>query len=96
MAILFEEENRKKGGLGWLIILIIIVFLAAATYFLFFTPTPFIEVVVPSRLESISKISKIKLDTSNVINSPVYQSLKEQTPRPERGEAGRENPFRPY
>ncbi|MDP3991564.1 MAG: hypothetical protein Q8P66_01505 [Candidatus Colwellbacteria bacterium] len=96
MAILVEEETGRKGVFGVFIIAAIVILLGAATYYLFFAPTPFIEVVIPSRLETVSKISESGFNTSAVFNSPVYRSLRQYVDEPVLGEIGRPNPFSPW
>ena len=91
-----EEETGKKGVFGVLVIAIIVILLGAATYYLFFAPTPLIEVVIPSRLETVSRISKDGLNAEAVFNSPVYRSLRQYVAEPVVGEIGRPNPFSPW
>lgn len=96
MAILVEEETGRKGVFGVFIIAVIVILLGAATYYLFFAPTPLIEVVIPSGLKTVSKISEDGLNTSAVFDSPVYRSLRQYVAEPvvgEVGEIGRSNPF---
>jgi flagellar basal body-associated protein FliL len=96
MAILVEEETGRKGTFGVLIIAVIVIFLGAATYYLFFAPTPLIEVVIPSKLKTVSRISESGLNTPAVFNSPVYRSLRQYVTEPALGEIGRPNPFSPW
>ncbi|MBI2012929.1 MAG: hypothetical protein HYS88_00535 [Candidatus Colwellbacteria bacterium] len=96
MAILVEEETGRKGAFGVLIIAVIVILLGAATYYLFFAPVPLIEVVIPSKLKTVSRISESSLNTSAVFNSPVYGSLRQHVPEPVLGEIGRPNPFSPW
>ena len=96
MAILVEEEKGRKGAFGVLIIAVIVILLGAATYYLFFAPTPLIEVVIPSGLKTVSRISESGLNTPAVFNSPVYKSLRQYVAEPVLGEIGRSNPFSPW
>jgi len=96
MAILVEEETGRKGISGVFIIAIIVILLGAATYYLFFAPTPLIEVVIPSGLKTVSRISESGLNTPAVFNSPVYKSLRQYVAEPVLGEIGRSNPFSPW
>src|SRR3989344_2143675 len=96
MAILVEEETGRKGISGVFIIAIIVIFLGAATYYLFFAPTPLIEVVIPSGLKTVSRISESGLNTPAVFNSPVYRSLRQYVAEPVLGEIGRSNHFSPW
>ncbi len=96
MAILVNDNSqaRPKGKL--ITVIVVVVLLGLGVYYLFFAPTPFIEVVAPDQLRPITNISKIQLDPSKILNSPIYQSLREQVPAPAAGSAGRPNPFQPY
>ncbi len=96
MAILVEEETRKRGVFGVFIVAIIVIFLGAAAYYLFFAPTPFIEVVIPSGLKTVSRISESGLNAPAVFDSPVYKSLRQYAGEPEIGGIGRANPFSPW
>jgi len=96
MAILVEEETGRKGVFGVFIIAVIVILLGAATYYLFFAPTPLIEVVIPSGLKTVSRISESGLNTPAVFNSPVYKSLRQYVAEPVLGEIGRSNPFSPW
>lgn len=96
MAILVEEKNQGSGRFKVLLVVVIAALLIAGTYYLFFAPTPFIEVIVPSELESISKISESGLNATSILNSPVYQSLRQYAGDIEIGEKGRPNPFSPF
>lgn len=96
MAILVEGNGQKGGRFKLLIIIVGAAALVAGTYYLFFAPTPFIEVIVPTELESISKISEGGLNVTAVFNSPVYQSLRQYAAEVEVGDLGRPNPFSPF
>lgn len=96
MAILVEEKGQGGGRFKILILVVAAAALVAGTYYLFFAPTPFIEVIVPTELESISKISESGLNASLIFNSPVYQSLRPYASEIEVGEVGRSNPFQPF
>ena len=96
MAILVEEEKGRKGAFGVLIIAVIVILLGAATYYLFFAPKPLIEVVIPSKLKTVLKISEDGLNAEAVFNSPIYRSLRPYVDEPVLGEIGRPNPFSPW
>lgn len=96
MAILVEGENGKKGTFKIAAIVIVVMVLILGTYFLFFAPAPLIEVIIPSGLQSVSQISETGLNAPEILNSPVYKSLKQYVAEPELGETGRTNPFSPW
>lgn len=88
------EGSKKNRGLGGLIAIVVSVgILLFATYYLFFTEPPQIEVFVPVELVKIKQISEVNIDPSGVINSSVFQSLKEHVGPPQLGIFGRSNPF---
>ncbi len=97
MAIIVEEERKSSPWLIVIITVFLIVFLVFGVYHLFFKPVPGEqEVVVSPELQSISRVSKITLDISSVIDSPVYKSLLKQVSDPSLGVFGRANPFAPF
>lgn len=96
MAILVEEEGRGRDRFKVLMIAIVMALFLAGAYYLFFAPTPLIEVILPSELQFISRISEGGLNASTIFNSPVYQSLRQYTADVEVGEVGRSNPFQPF
>ena len=96
MAIIVEQN--KKKGMSWLVILVVLFLMAiifAGGYYLFFAPTPGIEVVAPLGLRSAVDLSKITFDPSSVVNSQQFKSLKVYTGLPSVGNLGRSNPFSP-
>ncbi|KKU11777.1 MAG: hypothetical protein UX16_C0004G0009 [Parcubacteria group bacterium GW2011_GWB1_45_7] len=93
MAITVEQGNGKKGLVGLVVGVSVVVGLIIATYVLFFTKPPQIEVLVPSEVKTISKISEVDLDPSKITGSPQYKALQEHVLPPVLGEFGRENPF---
>lgn len=91
-----EEESGGKGPFGLLALIVILIILGAGTYYLFFAPAPLIEVIVPSGLQSVSKIPTTGLTAPGIFNSPVYKSLRQYVAEPVVGEIGRTNPFSPW
>ncbi len=95
MAILFEQ----KRSINWAPILFavfIIGFVAFAVYYLFFAPSPKLDVVLPAPLERIQQISDLTfVDPSEVIKSAAFQKLKPSFGAPLAGINGRPNPFLP-
>lgn len=96
MAILMEEENGRRGPFKMIAIAVAFIILGAVTYYLFFAPAPLIEVIIPSGLQSVSQISEEGLNTPEILNSPVYKSLRQYVSDPVIGEIGRTNPFSPW
>lgn len=96
MAFSFNSTTDNKSLMNIIGVSVIVALLGFGTYMLFFAPEPFVEVIAPPELESISELSKIDLEGTNFADSGLYQSLEEKVPEVETGEAGRENPFAPF
>ncbi len=93
MAILIEQ---KKSEMNWFAIgvtIFIIGFIVFALYYLFFAPTPGIEIVIPTELQSASRITSLQVDPSAVLNSRNFRLLRVYTGLPSVGQVGRANPF---
>ena len=95
MAIIIEQNKKKISWFGILATLFFVFLILFGGYFLFFAPTPGIEIVAPSRLESAVNLSKITFDPSSVVNSRQFKVLKIYTGLPSVGNLGRANPFAP-
>ena len=93
MAINIEGGKQNNPLAKVAVIVISIILLVFATYCLFFTNPPQIDVLVPVELQTISQISGLNVDPSEIIKSPEYNALKEQVGPPDLGQFGRENPF---
>ena len=96
MAIVVEEEKRETNWVAILTAAIVIVVLFAGSYFLFFKKPELIEIVVPKRLEDLSKISKVTFDPQLVIDAPAFKLLKQYDVPTTLPTPGRNNPFRPF
>jgi len=93
MAIIIEEEKRKINWFALVIVVLIIATIVGATYYLFFAPTPLIEKVVPSSIQSLQILSNIKLQPELIINNPKFEVLKTYINPVEIGATGKSNPF---
>jgi len=82
--------------MGTIGVVIIILLLALGAYLLFFAEEPFVEVLAPSELESVSELSEIELDEGPLKDNPVYQVLTNTIEDIDPGEPGRDNPFSPF
>jgi len=86
MAIVINEENRNsKGGLfGMGVLILIFAILGFASYYIFFVKPQVIDSVVPSGLQSIQELSRLKFNPSEVLSGPFftgqYQSIPLTTP----------------
>lgn len=93
MAIVIEEQKQKSGWVYAVSGVIVGAVLVGFTWWLFFTSPPRAEVLAPPELEPISRITQLKTNPSDVLNSPTYKLLKQQVGEIELGTFGRENPF---
>ncbi len=95
MAILFEQARSFPWFRIGLFALILIT-LFTLTYFLFFAPTPRIDVVLPPPLERIGDVSQIEfIDLVSVTSSDAFRRLRRYEQPIGVGNPGRENPFLP-
>jgi uncharacterized protein (DUF58 family) len=95
MAIILEQK-KKTNWFGITVSVVLLVTILVGGYFLFFAPTPGIEVVAPLQFQSAVDLAKITFDPSAVVNSRQFKSLKIYTGLPSAGALGRENPFKAY
>lgn len=71
----------------------VILAVGGAAYFLFFTPVPAIEIIVPPAARSIEELSGAHFDPAGVVNSEDFRSLRRYAGQPSIGQIGRPNPF---
>ena len=98
MALVFEEKKQFNWK-GLAVFGGTIVLAAAAVYFLFFTPVPAIEVIVPPAAQSTAEISNIALrpNLDPVIKElPPQGKLRRYVSQQSIGQIGRLNPFVKY
>lgn len=94
MAIVVEEEKQSKGSfIGVLIWIVILSVLGAIVYYIFFKKPQTIEVLQPVGFKNTEALSKINLNTEELVQSPAFQALKSYIPLPKPINAGRTNPF---
>ena len=93
MAILIEQQKRKTNWFGILTFLFLLLVIFGGGYFLFFSPTPGIEVIIPSSLESAEQLSEVQIDPSALIANPALKKLRMYGGQPSIGTVGRQNPF---
>lgn len=96
MAIIVEEEKNKIGLVSILTWAAVLVIIGVTVYYIFFAKPEIIEVAVPSNFKNITPLSQIKLNPEDVINNPVFQSLKQYVSSPKVQSVGRANPFLPF
>lgn len=96
MAIIIEKQKKEINWFYLSITTFVVAFIAFSIYYLFFAPTPGIEIVVPSSLKSASQITSLQVDPSAVLNSRNFRLLRVYTGLPSVGATGRPNPFLPF
>lgn len=94
MAIVFEQPKKSVNWVPILFAVFIIGFLIFAAYYLFFAPSPKLDIVLPAPLERASQISKLEfIEAATVLNSAAFRRLQNYVGPPAAGQLGRSNPF---
>lgn len=96
MAIIAEEEKKPFNWFSLIFILVIVAIIGTLVYYLFFAPTPAIELITPTALKEASQILTSPLDINAIKNHKVFKSLKPYVPPITVGTLGRDNPFAPF
>ncbi len=78
-------------SLVMIIVLVGVVF--AGAYYLFFAPTPGIEVIIPTDQKIAQDLSAVTVRPEEVNQNATYQSLRQITTTASPGQVGRSNPF---
>jgi len=95
MALIIEQNKRSINWFGILVFIFLLGVILFGGYFLFFGPTPVIEIIAPVELGTADKIARIKLDAGKIIESPILKSFKQYGADVGVGNLGRSNPFSP-
>jgi hypothetical protein len=95
MALIIEQTRRSVNWFGIAVFIFLLAVIFGGGFFLFFGPTPAIEIIAPVQLDATEKISNIKLDAGKIIESPVLKGFKQYGTVPGVGSLGRPNPFLP-
>jgi hypothetical protein len=93
MAIVVEQETKK---VNWMTVISVVVFLAVmffGAYYLFFKQPELIDVVAPAELERLSALSSVRFDPRDVVDSPVFQGLRDFSGTVTPPRTGKANPF---
>lgn len=93
MAILIEQQERKTNWFAIFVFLFLLAVIAGGGYFLFFSPTPAIDIIIPSSLDTAEALSEVQINPSAIINNPVLKGLRQYGSSPSIGTVGRQNPF---
>lgn len=95
MAIIFQKARRRNWFRIAAFVLAILGF-GVTIYYLFFAPSPRIEVIIPEPLEHLGQVSEIEfIDPTFVVESPAFKRLGDVSRRLTPGTLGRQNPFLP-
>lgn len=84
--------------MNWFAVSVFVFLLAVIVgggYYLFFSPTPGIEVIAPLPLASAEDLAQAKLDVAGILNNPVLKGLRQYGSAPGVGSVGKRNPFAP-
>lgn len=95
MALIIEQNKRRVNWFGIFVFIFLLGVIFGGGYFLFFGPTPVIEILAPVQLDSADKISRVTLDAGKIIEDPVLKTFREYGTAPGVGNLGRSNPFLP-
>lgn len=96
MAIIVEEERSRTTItpiLGWIVTLSIVGF---AAYYIFFAVPESVTFSPPTNFQNIEPITQIGVNPNTVLQSPMFQSLKQYIAEPTGtapAHVGRPNPF---
>ncbi len=93
MALIIEQTKRSINWFGIFVFIFLFFVIVGGGYFLFFGPTPAIEILAPVELNAAQNIADIKLDAGKIIENPVLKNFKQYGTAPGVGSLGRSNPF---
>ena len=93
MAIIIEEKRDAKGVLNWLVWVAILAIITSAIYYIFFKKPELIEFTSSSSFKNIQELSKININSGQLVNNSQFQALKQYITVTEPQNLGRTNPF---
>lgn len=96
MAISIEQKKSSANWLNIILAIIIVTVIFAGGYFLFFKKPELIEVIVPTQLKDLSRLSEAEFNPQELLNSPGFKILRQFQVEIEVSEPGRDNPFEPF
>lgn len=95
MAIIFEE-GKKINWFRIIVFILVLLAILGATYYLFFAPSPKIELFIPAPLEAVEKVAEFEfIDPRTITQSPEFRILRDYSVPATPGLLGRPNPFAP-
>lgn len=93
MAIVIEEEQKKSVSWVTIILWVVVVsVLGLAAYYLFFYRPELIPIAIPDNFKNTEELSHIDLNL-NILEDPVFKSLKAGVSALNPQASGRSNPF---
>jgi len=94
MAIIFEQSKKSVNWVKILFVVFVVGFLIFVAYYLFFAPSPKLDIVLPDPLQRASQISNIDfVDPGQVLNHQNFKRLQNFVAPPLISNLGRSNPF---
>lgn len=96
MSIIVEQRERKINWFAVCVFLFLFAVIGGGGYYLFFAPTPGIEVITPAPLRSAEAVSRVRFDPAGILNNPTLKNLRQQGTTPGIGSIGKRNPFLPF
>ncbi|HOF50179.1 MAG TPA: hypothetical protein PLH22_00600 [Candidatus Colwellbacteria bacterium] len=97
MAVIIQPNQRGSRTFILISAASALAILAIGAYYLFFTPAPLIEAILPANLQSVADLSGLKFNPEEILQDEFFSS---ETPRrsvdlPVIGpnSLGKENPF---
>ncbi len=96
MAIVVEEEKKpvNLAAIASTIVVVLVLFIGA--YLLFFKKPQLIDIVSPGSANDLTRISKLNFNPEEVVNNPVFKSLRNFGGAVTNSTPGRNNPFKPF
>ncbi len=95
MAIVLEEQQRFNWK-ALIIFLAVIIGIFGLAYFLFFAPSPAVQLIIPPSVQSTTELSGVDLNATSLLQNKTYQSLKQYGGPAPLPQMGRANPFIHY
>lgn len=93
MAIIVEQEKKKVNWITALSVAVFLVVVFFGGYYLFFKQPELIDVVAPAELERLRVISSVRFDPREVVDSPIFQGLRDFAGTVTAPQTGKANPF---
>ncbi|MCL4406102.1 MAG: hypothetical protein M1586_02110 [Patescibacteria group bacterium] len=97
MAVIIQPSQKGSRTFILVSIAAVIAMVAVGAYYLFFTPAPLIEAILPANLQSVADLKGLKFNPEEVLQNDFFSAEKSRKSiiLPEAGASvlGRTNPF---